>query len=148
MKIENVITPTGVARPGMTVREGFKLCLQAGVPGIPFVNQAGQVAGIFSIRETLRRACIPEIMVNYADLLGDTTSCVEIPDEHARQLLGITLDGFVREEHVDVALDTTLVKVVALMEKHSINYVFVHDDGNYIGVITIWAIARRMLELF
>ncbi len=148
MKIENIIIPTGTARPGMKVREGFRECLRCGVPGIPFVNETGQVAGIFSIRETLRRACIPEIMVNYADLLGDTTSCVEIPEQHVRQLLELALDGFVREEHVDVSLDTTVVKAVALMEKHSLNYLFVHDDGKYVGVVTIWSIARRMLELY
>ena len=148
MILKNIVIPTGVARPGMTVREGFMECLRCGVPGIPFLDQAGQITGIFSIRETLRRACIPEIMVNYADLLGDTTSCVEIPEEHARRLLAVEVDGFVREKHIDVPLDTTLVKIVALMEKHSINYLFVHHDGKYVGVVTIWSIARRMLELF
>ncbi len=147
MKLENIIIPTGVARTGMKVREGFKECLRCGVPGIAFVDASGQVAGIFSIRETLRRACVPDIMVNYADLLGDTPGCMEIPEQHMHQILELPLDGFVKKKHVDITLDTEVATVVALMEKYSTNYFLVLDDDKYAGVITIWAIAQRMLDL-
>jgi Mg/Co/Ni transporter MgtE len=34
------------------------------------------------------------------------------------------------------------------MERHTTNYLFVIDhQDHYIGVVTIWAIAARMLEL-
>lgn len=94
MKLENIIIPTGVARAGMKVREGFEECLRCRVPGIAFVDETGQVAGIFSIRETLRRAYISDVMVNYADLLGNIQSCLEIPEEHARQVLDLPLEKF------------------------------------------------------
>jgi CBS domain-containing protein len=147
MKLKNIVIPTGVAHAGMRVREGFEECLRCGVPGIAFVDESGRVAGIFSIRETLRRACIPDIMVNYADLLDNTTDCIDVPEEHMRQVLETPLDGFVKQRYVDITQDTEVSTVVALMEKHSTNYFLVLDDGKYVGVITIWEIARCMLEL-
>lgn len=34
------------------------------------------------------------------------------------------------------------------MERHTTNYLFVIDHQNrYVGVVTVWSIARRMLEL-
>lgn len=147
MKLQEIVIPTGVARSGMRVREGFSECLRCGVPGIAYVDGSGQVTGIFSIRETLRRACVPSIMVNYADLLGNAPGCMDVPEEHMRQILEMPLDGFVKERHVDISLETEMPAVVALMEKYSTNYLLVVEDGRYLGVITIWAIARRMLEL-
>lgn len=147
MKLQEIVIATGVARAGMKVREGFSECLRCGVPGIAYVDGSGQVTGIFSIRETLRRACVPDIMVNYADLLGNAPGCMEIPEEHMRQILEMPLDGFVKQRHVDISVDTEMPTVVALMEKYSTNYLLVVEDGHYLGVITIWEIARRMLEL-
>ncbi len=147
MKLQEIVIPTGVARPGMKVREGFAECLRCGVPGIAYMDDSGQVAGIFSIRETLRRACVPDIMVNYADLLGNAPSCMEIPEEHMRHLLEMPLDGFVKKRHVDISLETEMPTVVALMEKYSTNYLLVVEDDRYLGVVTIWAVAQRMLDL-
>ena len=147
MKLQDIVIPTGVVRAYMKVREGFGECLRCGVPGIAFVDASGQVTGIFSIRETLRRACVPDIMVNYADLLGNAPGCMDVPEEHMRQILDMPLDGFVKERHIDISLDTEMPTVVALMEKHSTNYLLVVEDGRYLGVVTIWAIAQRMLEL-
>lgn len=147
MRIENIIRQTGVARPGMTVRECFTACLQDGVPGIPFVDAHGDIAGHFSIRETLRRACIPDIMVNYADLLGDKAGCLQIPEQHAARLLGLPIEPFLKERKAEISPDTAVAKAVALMERHSANYLFVTDNNHYLGIVTIWAIAQRMLEI-
>ena len=147
MKLPNIIIPTGVVRNGMTVREGCRECLSCGVPSIPHVNEHGIVDGRFSIRETLCRACIPEVMVNYAHLLGDAPGCLQIPEVHARHVLDLQLDHFVMQEFFRIGPDTAVAKAVALMEKHGTNSLFVINQDQYIGVVTIWAIAQRMLEL-
>ena len=142
------MTPTGVARPGMTVREGFRECLQCAVPGIPYVDESGKVVGRFSIRETLRRACIPDVMVRYADLLGDAPGCLTVSAEHAPKLLDLPLLPFVKYEVARITPNCALATAVALMERHTTNYLFVIDhQDHYVGVVTIWAIAARMLEL-
>jgi CBS domain-containing protein len=148
MELKNVMTPTGVARPGMTVREGFRESLRCAVPGIPYVDESGQVVGRFSIRETLRRACIPDVMVRYADLLGDAPGCLVVSTEHAPKLLDLPLLPFVKYEVARITPDCALATAVALMERHTTNYLFVIDhQDHYVGVVTVWAIARRMLEL-
>ncbi|MGB7930875.1 MAG: CBS domain-containing protein [Gammaproteobacteria bacterium] len=148
MELKNVMTPTGVARPGMTVREGFRESLQCAVPGIPYVDESGKVVGRFSIRETLRRACIPDVMVRYADLLGDTPGCLVVSAEHAPKLLDLPLLPFVKYEVARITPNCALATAVALMERHTTNYLFVIDHrDHYVGVVTVWAIAGRMLEL-
>jgi CBS-domain-containing membrane protein len=148
MELTNISIATGVTRNGMTVREGFRECLQCAVPGIPYVDSSGNVVGRFSIRETLRRACIPDVMVKYADLLGDTPGCLVVSAEHAPQLLDLPLQPFVKYEVARISPHCAVATAVALMERHTTNYLFVIDhQGHYVGVVTIWAIARRMLEL-
>jgi hypothetical protein len=148
MELKNVITPTGVARTGMTVREGFRESLGCAVPGIPYVDESGKVVGRFSIRETLRRACIPDVMVRYADLLGDAPGCLTVSAEHAPKLLDLPLLPFVKYEVARITPNCALATAVALMERHTTNYLFVIDhQDHYVGVVTIWAIAARMLEL-
>ena len=148
MELKNVMTATGVARPGMTVREGFRECLRCAVPGIPYVDENGRVVGRLSIRETLRRACIPDVMVRYADLLGETPGCLVASTEHAPQLLDLELLPFVKYEVARITPNCAVATAVALMERHTTNYLFVIDSrDHYLGVVTVWSIARRMLEL-
>ena len=154
MKLGNIMRETGVVRAGMTVREGFAICLGDGVPGAPYIDAAGNIAGSFSIRETLRRACIPDILVQYADLLGDTAAslgdpagCLQIPEEHARQVLTLAVEPFIRERKAEISPDTAVAKAIALMERHSTNYLFVTRNDRYLGIVTIWAIAQRMLDI-
>jgi hypothetical protein len=148
MELKNVMTATGVTRSGMTVREGFRECLRCEVPGIPYVDESGKVVGRFSIRETLRRACIPDVMVKYADLLGDAPGCLVVSAEHAPQLLDLPLLPFIKYEVARITPNCAVATAVALMERHTTNYLFVIDHQNrYVGVVTVWAIARRMLEL-
>ena len=148
MELKNILTPTGVARTGMTVREGFRESLRCAVPGIPYVDDSGKVIGRFSIRETLRRACIPDVMVRYADLLGDAPGCLVVSAEHASQLLDLPLLPFVKYEVARITPNSALATAVALMERHTTNYLFVIDNqDHYVGVVTLWAIAARMLEL-
>jgi hypothetical protein len=148
MELKNVLIHTDVARSGMSVREGFRECLQRGVPGIPFVDKSGTVVGRFSVRETLRRACIPDVMVTYADLLGDRPGCLVVSAANAPQLLDLPLLPFVKYEVARITPGCALATAVALMERHTTNYLFVIDhQGGYVGTVTVWAIARRMLEL-
>jgi len=148
MELKNVLIPTGVARPGMTVREGFRECLRCAVPGIPYVDESGKVVGRLSIRETLRRACIPDVMVKYADLLGDKPGCLMVSAEHAPELLDLPLLPFVKFEVARITPNCAVATAVALMERHTTNYLFVIDSqDHYVGVVTVWSIARHMLEL-
>lgn len=147
MKLENIVQKTGVVTDAMTISDGFRECVKYNVPGLPYVDSAGKVTGSFCIRKTLLSACIPNVMVAYADLLGDDPGCLKIPEQHALKVLSLPANSFLDKEVVAITSDTAVAKTVALMEKHQINYVFVIDRKKYIGTVTIDAIARRMLEL-
>ena len=146
MRLENIIQPTGVITEGMTIRDGFIECVKNNVPGIPCVDAGGKVTACFSIRKTIMSACIPAVLVKYADLLGDIPDCTSIPEEHARQVLSLPADTFINHDVIAISSASTIAKSVALMEKHKVSYLFVIDDDKYHGVVTIENIARRMLE--
>lgn len=144
-----MIVQTGIARPGMTVRACFRLCVEADVPGIPFMDEEGRITGRFSIRNTLKESCIPDYVVAHAELLGDHVGCLAIPEDHARRVLETAVDPFIMELDTvaTVSPESPVVKALAIMEKFDTSYIFVVDGDQYLGVVTVVAIARRMLEL-
>lgn len=148
MKLSNIVQKTGVVTDTMTIGEGFAECVRNNVPGIPYVDATGKVIGTFSIRQTLLSSSIPNVMVAYADLLGDDPGYLKIPEQNARALLSLPANSFINKDAVAISSDTAVSKAIALMENHKINYLFVIDEGKYIGVVTIDAIATRMLELY
>jgi CBS domain-containing protein len=147
MKLENIVQKTGVVNGDMTIEEGFKECVKNNVPGIPYVDPEGHITGNFTIRDALLSTCIPHIMVEYADLLGDDPGCLKIPEQHAHTVLSLPAASFVNKQLVTIGPDTAISKVIALMEKHKTNYLFVVDAGDYVGIVTIDGIASRMLEI-
>ncbi len=147
MKLKNIIVSTAVARAEMTVGEVFTECIRCRVPRLPFVDHNGKITGCISIRKTLQQVCIPDYVIAYADLLGDHLGCLTGPEKHTRQVLAMPADRFVLEEIAVVDSEADVVKLIAVMEKHDTNHVFVIDEGTYKGMVTIDGIAKRMLEI-
>jgi CBS domain-containing protein len=149
MKISNMVVSTGVARPGMTVRECFRYCVEADVPGIPFVDAHDRIVGRFSIRNTLKESCIPDYVVAHAELLGDHVGCLAIPEAHARKVLEAPADPFILDLDTVATIgpEAPVVKALAIMEKFNTSYIFVVEGERYLGTVTVVAIARRMLAL-
>lgn len=147
MKLDNIIIPTGVVRAGMTVGAAFRECLQHQVGCIPVTGMGNRIVGRFSILETLRIACIPSVAVNYADILGDDLGGISMGEDHACEIVQLPIDRFILAKFATIHSVSPVVKAITLMEKYSTDTVFVIDDGVYRGVVTIEAIARRMLEV-
>ena len=147
MKIENVLIPTAVATPDMLIRDVFSECVRAQVPAIPYRDENGELVGRVSLMDTLRKSCIPEFMVEMADVLGDQMSCVEDAEKKAREVLCHKAEEIILPDFHSLPGVTSMIKTLAVMEKHNTNYVFIIDDGVYKGVVTILTIARRMVEL-
>ena len=147
MKLDNIVIPTGVARAGMTVGAAFRECLQQQVSCIPVVDDHNRVVGRFSIHDTLRIACIPSVAIYYADMLSDNLGGITMPEDHACQIVTLPIDKFIQTDFATIHSVSPVVKAIILMEKHVTDTVFVIDNGEYKGVVTIEAIARRMLEV-
>ena len=147
MKLTNIVIATKAVTYGSTVAEAFSECVRCNVLGIPFVDNAGRIKGRFSIGHTIKLACIPEILIMSADLLGDDLASLMIPDQQAADVLKMPVDNFILDEVVTIHSSSPCVKAAALMQKHKTTYLFAVDDDGYKGVVNVRGIAKRMLEV-
>jgi CBS-domain-containing membrane protein len=147
MELMRFVVPTAVAAPGMTVRELFRECVRADVPGIPFCDADGRFTGKASIRHVLKESCIPHFLVHNARLLGDQLESLKIPEVKARRMLELEVDTFILPDLPTITPASPIAKALAIMENHDTTYVFVIDaDGRYHGTISIMKVADRILE--
>ena len=147
MLVKDTLIQTKVVRAGMLVRDVFAECGRAHVQALPFVDASGRITGRVTLKNIMKFACLPEHMVAMAPLLGSFMSCVDNAQEKVSEVLRSTVDAYVREPHVAIRSDEPAIKALAVMEKHDTSYVFVVDDGQYKGIVTIQGIAAKMSEL-
>jgi predicted transcriptional regulator len=149
MELMRFVVPTAVAVPGMTVRELFRECVRADVPGIPFRDADGRITGKASIRHVLKESCIPQFMVHHARLLGDQLESLKMPEIKARLMLDLPVDEFILPDLPTITPASPIAKALAIMENHDTTYLFVVDvEGNYHGTISIMKVADRILEAY
>ena len=146
MELNNLIIPTAVSHPGMTVAEVFRECVRSNVPGIPFQDESGHIIGKASIRHILKETCIPDYLVKHSHLLGDSFTHLSIPDDHVQHTLSLAIDPYVLTNIAVVSSNTPIAKALAIMEGNDATYMFVIDDGVYKGVVSIMGISKIMLE--
>jgi CBS domain-containing protein len=147
VKLTNIVIETRVVTYGSTVAEAFSECVRCNVLGIPFVDGKGRITGRFSIGHTIKLACIPDILIMNADLLGDQLDTLMIPDKQAADVLRLPVDNFILGEVVTIHSSSPCVKAAALMQKHRTTYLFAVDDDGYKGVVNVRGIAKRMLDV-
>lgn len=147
MDIQNVLTPTIIIRPGMYVRDLFKECGKVHVQALPYYNEKGSLSGALTLKNIMKFSCLPEHMVELANLLGNQMSCVENAEEKAREIICNPVEPYVRELGETISSKEPLIKALAIMERNNVCYIFVVDDGEYIGQVTIQGIAQVMSDL-
>ena len=147
MEIINILIPTEVIRPGMMVRDLFLECGRTQVRSLPFMDAEGSLAGRITLKNVLRVSCLPEYMVEMAGMLGSQMSCVENAEAKAREILCNPVEPYVQRMPKTIASSAPLIKALAFMEKNDTSYIFVVDEGEYKGIITIQGIAAAMSEL-
>ncbi len=145
MKLEKLMIPTGVMRAGMTVGDLFRECAERHVPGLPFVDANDRVVGRVSLRDVLKRTCIPPFVLKAAHMLGDELPNVNIPEVQVRSLLTRPVEEFVLEHLAHLSSRSAVLKALALMELHNTSYLFLIDNDTYLGVVTRMTVVRRML---
>jgi hypothetical protein len=146
VKLDDLIVPTAVATPGMTVEALFRECAAKQVPGIPFREASGRIVGKASIRHVLKVTCIPDYMVKHAALLGNSLDSLTIPAEKARSILALDVDAFVLADMAVIGPTAPVAKALAVMERHDTTYLFVIDGDDYYGCISIMGIAEAVIR--
>ena len=148
MKLKQILIPTKVANQGMTVREVFTECGRANIPALPFCTRSGRIAGRVTLKNILKISCLPDYMVESARILGEEMSCMEDVESKARRMLDTPIDPYVQEEPaLSLSSDAPIIKALALMEQNDTSYLFVVDDGQYQGAVTIQSLARMLTRL-
>ena len=145
MFLDEVIVPTAVATPGMSVAELFRECIDKQVPGIPFRDASGRLVGKASIRHVLKITCIPDFMVQHASLLGDGLESLSVTPEKARELLALKVDDFVLATGACLARRASVAKALAVMERNNTTYLFVADGDDYAGCVSIMGISAAII---
>jgi CBS domain-containing protein len=147
MNLDPVLIHTKVAKPGTVVGEVFAECIRANIPGIPFCDAQGRITGRVTLKNILKKACLPEYVIELARILGDQLSCMGDMEAKAKQLMSNPVDPYILEPHISLTSDCPAVKALALMEQNDTSYIFVVDEGRYKGVITIQGLARMLTHL-
>jgi CBS domain-containing protein len=148
MKLKKILIPTKVANQGMTVREVFTECGRVNIPALPFCTRSGRIAGRVTLKNILKISCLPDYMVESARILGEEMSCMEDVESKAKRMLDTPIDPYVQEEPaLSLGPEAPIIKALALMEQNDTSYLFVVDDGQYQGAVTIQCLARMLTRL-
>lgn len=144
MNVKQVLIATAVAKAGMTVRELFEECTRANTPGLPYCDDSGQITGRVTLKNILKHGCLPEYLVEMAQILGEQISNVQDIEAKAEQILSSPVDQYKQGPHLSITSASSAVKALAMMEKSDTSYIFVVDEGKYKGVVTIHGLADAL----
>ena len=152
MTIKDIIIPTATVTSGDTVKTFFKYCVAADVPALPFRDHKGLIRGFVSLKRVMGKDCLPNYLVELAGLLHNDMSCTSNAMEKIHELFQKPVDYYVDNVIQFISSDAILIRVVALMEQHDTNFMFVGDGddkatSDYKGVITSLAVAKKMLQI-
>ncbi len=144
MNVKQAMISSRVADNGMTVRELFEECARANLPGLPFCDDQGRIVGRVTLKNVLKRSCLPEYMVELAHVLGERFSHMEDMTVDIIHLLDKPVAPYVQEPHLSLESDSTAVKALAMMEQSDTSYILVVDQGHYLGTVTIHSLASTL----
>jgi len=145
MNLKPVTVHTRVATAGMTVRQVFKECIRANVPGLPFCDDRGRVTGRVTLKYILKRHYLPDYLVEMVKVLGEQASEVEDMEMLAKQLFDNRIDAYIQPPHASLTPASSVIKALALMEKLDTGYLFVIDEGQYMGAVTLHNLSEAIL---
>jgi Mg/Co/Ni transporter MgtE len=147
MQLRDIPVQTKVAKAGMTVREVFRECLSANVPALPYCDEQGRIIGRTTLKNVIQQSIIPDYMAEFAHVVPPDLDSLKEAETRLREVFDNDIAPYAQEPHASVKPDTSLGKVLAIMERHDTSYVFVVHGGRYRGTLTIQAIARYEMEL-
>ena len=135
MKVADVMTPRAITiGPETSVSDAARLMLQDGVSGLPVVDGAGNVVGMVTEGDLLRRTetGTERHRPRWLEfLIGSGRLAEEYVRSHSRNVQEV-----MTSDVVTVGPDTTLDQVVQLMERHRIKRLPVIEDGRLIGIVS------------
>jgi len=135
MKAADVMTlGAATVRPDASTAEAAQLMLRYRISGLPVVTDTGNLVGMVTERDFLRRseAGTEPRRPRWSELLYLPGALAEdYVRSHSR-----TVADVMTTEVITVSDDTPLSKVVALMEQHNVKRLPVLRDGTIVGIVS------------
>ena len=147
MKISEIMIPTKTATHDMSVREFVMECTRANTPGLPFTTPSGRIRGRVTLKNIFKLSCLPDYIVESARILGDQHSCMNDGAAKIKQMMESPVEIFLQEPHLSIESDAVAIKALAMMEQNDTSYIFVVNDRQYSGVVTIQSLARKLASI-
>ncbi len=146
MRAHHVMTKDVVAvTPHTTIEEAAKIMLRMHISGLPVIDDAGNLVGIVSESDFLRRSEIGTGRKHAAWLkffMGPGRAAAEFIHERGRKV-----EDVMTRQVVSVQEETPLADIVNLMEKHDIKRVPVMRGKAPVGIVTRTNLLQAMASL-
>ncbi len=146
MKLQRLAVMTEVMRKGMSLRDFFREAVRCNVPGLPFVDEHDHIIGRISVRDVFKRVAVPSSYLRLVDAMGDQTNRLDMSEQRILRRLARPVETYLLENIPCVSPASSLIKALAIMEAYNTHYIFLIEDGKYMGVVTRMVIANRLLD--
>lgn len=135
MKARDVMTTHVITvAPDATIKEVAQLLLKHRFSAVPVVNQRGELVGIVSEGDLLRRAEMGTERRRgwwLRVLTGSETLAADYVKSHASKASDV-----MTKQVITATPDTPLSKIATLLERHRIKRVPIVDNGKLTGIVT------------
>ena len=142
MQARDVMT-TSVAtiRQDATVREAAKLMIGRGVSALPVLDQKGQLVGIISEGDLVRRAELGTDQARswWLRLMSGEGAAADYVKTHSTRVRDVMTRSV-----ISVTEATTIEKIALLLEKHRIKRVSVIRSGQPVGIVSRADLVRQL----
>lgn len=135
MKASDVmVSPVITVSPDTAVSETARILLERGISAVPVVDDRGQLVGIVSEGDLIRRS---EAGTEHRrswwleSFVGDEMLAAEYAKAHARKVADIMSSRVITAKP-----DTPLHEIAALLERNSIKRVPIVEDGQLVGIVS------------
>ena len=137
---------TEVMRKGMSLRHFFEEAVRSNVPGLPFVDEHDHIVGRISVRDVFKHIAVPSSYLRLVDAIGDKTDRLDMSEKRILKSLARPVETYLLENIPTVSPASSLVKALSIMEAYNTHYIFLIEDGKYMGIVTRMVIANRLLD--
>jgi CBS domain-containing protein len=133
IRIEDVMRPAVSVRPETTAREVLKILRDNNVPGVPVVNESGELEGFVSDGHLMDSA-----LPRYMKMMGNLSFVPDDADEWVHYLTDAA-DKPVREvmtrEVSQVPLGRSELAIAHRMVRDGVSSVVITDGGRVVGIV-------------
>jgi CBS domain-containing protein len=135
MRAHQIMTkPVISVGPEATIVEAANIMLQKHISGLPVVDSSGELVGIVSEGDFIRRSEIGTQRTRgrwLRFILGPGKSAADFVQEHGRRVSEV-----MTKDPLTITEDTAMPEIVELMEKNNVKRLPVLHDGKLVGIVS------------